>query len=524
MLLCMIESATFDRLDLPAATHVELITGNRLMPRRADLLTLAKASDEVAAWLKPRLRKEVGGGGADVIFASKGWRGARPLHMLHLEDRVLYRSVLEALKESLPEELTTRGPIEEFRKAPLAEAGTRYITQTDVTAYYEFVDHDTLMDELLAQTGEELLIDILALLLARVMGRRVGLPQVSHTSDILGDTYIDVARRRLIRRGFATFTYSDDFRIATRTLGGARAALEACAAELRELGLVLNERKTFTFGRPKYKASLGAFRKAELDLFDDSDTLISEDYSDDEDELLDTENQMLSTDAVGGEIDEAEMVIDDANEEARESPAANQVRAAERALQLWLEEEEDDATQFGMQAAITQSLLGHALPVLGAAGVEDPLENLSALLRHEPGLTPQVSRYLVAYAQHGRAEKVQVRDALDGVAGKDVLSNWQRLWLAYTAGALRGTRQQRAHVKWLQSMLDSDAPGLAAHSALALARLGHADAPALAATTARLSPAWRSMVFLALATIDDGLAATIADNELDRILLRECRP
>jgi hypothetical protein len=32
------------------------------------------------------------------------------------------------------------------------------------------------------------------------------------------------------------------------------------------------------------------------------------------------------------------------------------------------------------------------------------------------------------------------------------------------------------------------------------------------------------MVFLALATIDDGLAATIADNELDRILLRECRP
>ena len=55
-------------------------------------------------------------------------------------------------------------------------------------------------------------------------------------------------------------------------------------------------------------------------------------------------------------------------------------------------------------------------------------------------------------------------------------------------------------------------------------RLGHANAPTLAATTARLTPAWRSMVFLALATIDDGLAATIADNELDRILLRECRP
>jgi len=78
-----------------------------------------------------------------------------------------------------------------------------------------------------------------------------------HTaSDILGDTYIDPVRRRMLIRGYATFTYSDDFRIASQTLGAARAAVEACAEEVRGLGLVLNDRKTYTYGTRKYRESL----------------------------------------------------------------------------------------------------------------------------------------------------------------------------------------------------------------------------------------------------------------------------
>jgi hypothetical protein len=41
------------------------------------------------------------------------------------------------------------------------------------------------------------------------------------------------------------FTYSDDFRLASESLGDARAALDECAMEVRTLGLVLNEHKTF---------------------------------------------------------------------------------------------------------------------------------------------------------------------------------------------------------------------------------------------------------------------------------------
>jgi hypothetical protein len=248
----MMDLQTYERLDVLSAVQKELTTGNRLMPRRADLLILAGESEAVAAWMGPRLRKGVGGGLADLVLADKGWRGSRPLHTLTIEDRVLFRALVETLLPALPEVLQSRRPAEAFRRASLRVDGAQYVTKTDVTAYYEYVDHGILMDELTAQTGEEPLVEALRDLLHRFMGRRIGLPQVSRMSDVLGDTYIDIVRRRLVRRGFAAFTYSDDFRIATTSLGGARAAVEACAQEVRRLGLVLNERKTYTYGRDHY--------------------------------------------------------------------------------------------------------------------------------------------------------------------------------------------------------------------------------------------------------------------------------
>ncbi len=512
------ESSTFKRLDLAQAVRDELGTGNRLMPRRVDLLTLAKAPEEVAAWVRPRLKRGQGGGLADVVFADKGSRGARPLHVLTLEDRVLYRALLAALAVALPAHLTARQPVGTFREAPLANAANRYITKTDVTAYYEFVDHDVLADELLAQTGEEPLIDILVQLLNRVMGRRVGLPQVSRMSDVLGDTYIDIVRRRMVRRGIDTFTYSDDFRIGTETLGGARTALEACATELHHLGLVLNERKTFTYGRPHYVDSLDAFRDAERQLFYGSDALADDDYDADDGGRLESETQMLSTEPVGGELDEADMLSD---ADIEETPDQERIAAAMRAWARWVEEDEDAHVQSGIAAAITQSLLGHALPILGAAGDDAPLSNLSPLMRYEPALVPQVSAYLVAYAQHGKHHKAAVRDALDEIVEADVLSPWQSLWLAYTAGALRGSRETRGHVGWLRTALEGAEPAFAAYAALALARLGHADSAQLAALVNDITQAWRPLAYFALALADHDLAMSVADSELDRILLAQ---
>lgn len=517
----MIDAQTIKQLDLTSAVAAELTSGSRLMPRRADLLTLAQESNAVAAWLGPRLRKGVGGGPADLVFADKGWRGSRPLHALTLEDRVLYRALVEGLLPSLPETIRSRQSAQDFRRAPLEVPEVQYVTKTDVTAYYEYVDHEILMEELVAQTGEEPLVTTLGDLLRRVMGRRVGLPQVSRMSDVLGDAYVDIARRRMIRRGYATFTYSDDFRIATPSLGTARAALEACAREVRDLGLVLNERKTWTYGSEHYMQSLSAFRDAELQLFDSRDAFLLDDYVDEDGSLLDGETSLLSTDPIGGEVEERDVILELDVEDSCPDPDAAQVRAAERAWELWLDEDETEAAQSGMGAAITQSLLGHALPVLGAAGNRAPLENLGHLMRFEPALTPQVCSYLISFGRQGRAAKRLVRDALDDLVQQDLLSGWQSVWIAYTAGTLRGTSHERPHVAWLHEAVSNDTGAHAGHAALSLARLGHGTADELAPAVDRVAAAWRSLVFLALCQAHPTLAEQVADTELDRILLRQ---
>jgi hypothetical protein len=180
----------------------------------------------------------------------------------------------------------------------------------------------------------------------------------------------------MLRRGYIAFTYSDDFRIASPTLGAARAAVEACAEEVRELGLVLNDRKTYTYRTRKYRESLTSFTDAERRLFaeDRSDAegdredpfnlrFLGSDYGD-ADELVATSTLGVEPLDQGAEEDEA------LGEDVPTSGDLDERRiiAAERAWQLWLEEDESEETQAGQQASITQSLLGRALPTLGIVG------------------------------------------------------------------------------------------------------------------------------------------------------------
>jgi hypothetical protein len=242
-----------NRLNLEAAVERELTTANRLMPPRRDRLALANHVPRISRWLREQYRRGKYGRAADVVFVDKNRTGRRPISEMSLSDRVLFRGLVTLIGESLPEHLVRRRAISEFRLSPLSAESVRYISKTDVASYYEFVDHELLADELLAQTGEAPAIEALLELLGGVMGRRVGLPQVHKASDVLGDTYIDPVRRRLRRAGYDVYTFSDDFRIASASLASARDGLEACAAEVRRMGLVLNEAKTFTYTVANYR-------------------------------------------------------------------------------------------------------------------------------------------------------------------------------------------------------------------------------------------------------------------------------
>jgi len=467
-----------------------------------------------------------------VVLSDKGWRGARPLHVMTLADRVLYRALVELIGRTLPENLRQRRPVAEFREAPLDVPDAAYISKTDVAAYYEFVNHQFLTDELIGQTGEEPAIDLLADLLDGVMGRRVGLPQVHTASDVLGDTYIDRARRRLLRRGHATFTYSDDFRIASSSLGEARAAVEACAEEVRALGLVLNDRKTYTYGTDKYRRSLTSFGDAEKRLFanhedpaadSDSDDPFNLGFLDSDYEDADEPISTLGAERLDQAVDEDEALCEDTP--TPDDLDERRIVAARRAWELWVREDESDETQAGQEAAITQSLLGRALPTLGAVADEGPVEALSELLRYEPALAPQVTAYMIGYANSGPHARGRLRSALDVVVDAQIYSPWQGMWLAEAAGAIRPSRRTHRYEEWLvRSVAESPHDGLAATAAAALGRLGRGDADVISAAIDRVGPAWRRLVFWGLIRLDREKAEHVADDKIDHLLLAVTRP
>ncbi|WP_426594407.1 RNA-directed DNA polymerase [Cellulomonas sp. McL0617] len=454
-----------------------------------------------------------------------------------LEDRVLYRALVTALAGSLPAHLSSRPRIADFHRAPLDVPDVAYVTKTDVTSYYEFVDHDILAEQLIAQTGDEVVVNSLVELLSAMMGRGVGLPQVHASSDILGDTYIDPVRRRMRRSGVETFTYADDFRIATSSLGGARKAVELCASEARAIGLVLNERKTYTYGADNYRSSLTSFADAEERLFVDSDhsaidlsLLLESDYTED-DEIFevaeddatfeiaeDGATTTLGPTPLAGEIDDDDAIANDSEALDALNEAAR-ARAAARAWQLWLEEDESEEAQSRRTAAITQSLLGRALPMLGRAGDTGPLHNLEPLIRFEPALTPQIAAYLESYAQIGTSERASVRSALDEIAGHELLSNWQALWLVDAAGSVRGSRPSRRHLEWLSECVVSGSDAVAATAAASLGRLQRGDGHLIKERLDRLGEEWRQLALWGLGQLEIGLARDAAEHELDRILL-----
>ena len=60
------------------------------------------------------------------------------------------------------------------------------------------------------------LVNALMQLLEETQGRAYGLPQLLDPSDRLSEVYIDRVERALIRAGFHTWRYNDDFRIGCR--------------------------------------------------------------------------------------------------------------------------------------------------------------------------------------------------------------------------------------------------------------------------------------------------------------------
>lgn len=521
-----IDAQLLDRLDLREAIELELSMSNRLMPRRPDRLALMSRSTDLLPYFRNRYSRGIYGDLGDVVFVEKNRRGRRPITEMTLSDKVLFRALVALLSESLPSHLLNRMSIDDFRTKPALIPRTRYVSKTDIASYYEFIDHERLAVELEAQTGEAPAVAVLMDLLGAVMGRRLGLPQVHRSSDILGDTYIDPVRRRLRRAGFDVVTYSDDFRISSRTLADARAALEACAREVRTLGLALNESKTYTYTQPNYLISLSAFEEAEKELFrdsagqsEDSSLLLGIDYADESDGSDSNLVETLAASTAQPVLEE-DVLHDEATSVGDEVDPA-QFNAAKKAWDIWVNEDESEEKQSSTTAAITETLLGRALPILGQAGFAEPLGAISALLRFEPALTPQISTYLTELGRTGPRVRVEIRTVLDTITNESSFSLWQKVWLAEAAGTIRPAKADHPHYGWLKRCVGEAEPALAATAAVALGKLRRGDSKVLAAALDRVGPSWRTLVLAGMASSGMAAAEDAADDMVEHILLQE---
>jgi hypothetical protein len=505
-------------IDAQTAVQAELSSRNRLLPPLWGDLALIGHEAAVVDWFKSLIRRDFAVQQEDLLLARKLGRGARPLSLLGLQERLLYRGSV-ALVESTAG--VSRGRNFEdygiFQRAPLQIEGCRYVFKADIAAYYQYIDHERLVDEVVAQTGDDLAASVAVEVLRNATGRSYGLPQLNTSSDVLAEIYIEPMYRALLRSGFEAFRFADDFRVACRTYAEALGAWEAADGAARELGLVLNELKTSTRRADRYESDLTALHDQELQLFQDLDIEELEDveyFGDDESDvtsLLDEE-----------EFEEGD--IANSSEEThitQEAPRHTQIVAARTVLESW-RNDGTEAESRDENAQIGTALLRRSLQVLGNAKETDALPHVAPLLVYVPSLTPTIAKYLIQCSESSRR---QVLGTLDEVLQSRVINAWQATWMAYVAGAMprtgrvrRSTSNSNTNVEWLRAQTQSSSPALAAEAILALARRRLTSVEQVNVVLNRLTPVQRPTGIMALAVLgDEGMVRQAAPSAMDRI-------
>lgn len=405
------------RLDLLGAVKDEAETGHWSVPTRSIERAVRGREEDAARYLTGVFASEFPIVDAQVIQVAKQ-NGVRPLHVMSFPERVLYRAVTYVFRPRLTAPDRSSAAFDLFKASPLEVPGTKYIVSSDLSAFYQYVDHELLESELVAQTGEAGAAAAVTEILQAVVGRRFGLPQMNKTSDILSEVVIDILERRLIRAGYEVSRFNDDFRIATTTARMATRALDDIEDAARAIGLTVNEPKTYVQTVEDYRGSIAAgeaiWRQVTSEVHLD---LRQVDWSN----LNFYEPPMP---ALIGEEDHEETPTD-------AETLDNEARGlwsgiAGELLDLWWEHVNNKPRDWS-QAHVFKRLLRQSLKILRGTGDPVGLTFCKRILTYDRESTPQVAAYLRRMATehfHG------VLEVFKELSSSDVhISHWQSMWL-----------------------------------------------------------------------------------------------
>lgn len=406
-------------LKLVDAVSVERTKPAWGLPSRSMERATRGSEEEVANHLHGLLKRGIEFAGAEVLVVPKP-KGLRPLTALSFVERAIYRALTQPLKSELdlPERSYER--YQTFSQAPVEVDGpVTHIVRADVSSFYQYIDHDLLHEEIVNQTGHAGAADSITAVLHGVNQRRIGLPQLYDPSDWLSEIVIDRVERNLIREGFTTFRFNDDFRVACSSWGEANEAILKLDSELRGLGLVLNDDKTMIQTTPTYQQWISAPEEAWANIADE----LGLDIRTPDWEAISVYARPISP-LVGDEVEEDSN--GDEEEAEDEELRSLWIEAAKRALEIWLRGKASNGGD-RLRQSVERRLLRQGLKVLTTARGEEGLEHCKSILTTEQHVSHLVGRYMAAAAR--KDPDGVISRISEWVSEGFYFSDWQRLWL-----------------------------------------------------------------------------------------------
>ena len=419
------------QLRLTDAIHLEGQTVRNLIPPETEWVKLDVAPEKIAVWITNQLRRGYTPSPQQIVAARKS-HGIRPIAYWGISERIIYRALTQLLVGH--EFVLDRSPkaYVEFVTAPVeyakllqervrrnallnstdpfgvpsdldpfadfyfGESEIKYIVKSDITAFYQYIDHGILAQELMVRGANAEAIDVLTDLLAEVQGRAYGLPQLLDSSDLLSEVYIARVERSVVRKGMTIWRFNDDFRVACRTYADALQAIEELDSAARDVGLTVSEFKTVTYRFYTYltdvlSISLQANQESfKLDDVEQAESSYAEDFS----KNISGAVQVIQQIYVGSDIDDAPSSGVDISKAGPE-----QVRLLR-----------------GVFTSLTENRRPEAVG------------QVFILISYVPALTPSLVRYLVSLKETAQEAVAAV---LIQIVREATMNEWQRQWLIY---------------------------------------------------------------------------------------------
>lgn len=379
----------------------------------------------------------------EVVVMPKRGHGLRPISVLSPTTRLIYEAIVAKLAPSLPKPSRDQKFDDHKSYGSDADGPNRddkdvRVLDLDIVAFYEYVDHQILFDELLARTLDPAYVSALRDLLSEMFPRGLGIPQALNASHVIADAYIERMSRVITRQGYDHNRYADDFRILTPTWESAHQAIEISIHAARQIGLTLSDAKL-------------SIRKPED---------IREEISEFEDALQPYKDAaadgLKSLEFISVGYDDVDLIeVEPGNDEV-------DYAALERLVNDWLENDNESPSRISRYA-------GLALKRLEDADTRLPVDTLVDIVMRDPTRMRTVLHYLTA--QTSDADSWQ---ALHRLSALPRTSPWSKVWLLNQSARIDSMigDDHAGFISWAQEQLHDPSEVVRAEAAWFLAESG----------------------------------------------------